>query len=195
MDSKELAPGIVVYSLPDIKNLLTEVSKAVEDGVAQWEDSALYDSGLNAIIVDKTFRNCQIIKVNYSEENNSTPKEKFLYEMSKKFLEIFTPAETDYRNEFNPDIEKHANYQILKYPTGGHLSMHIDDGPGTPHRVSMLIYLNDNYEGGEIEFPRFNVKYKPKENDMILFPSTYTYNHAVSTITSGERYCIISWLN
>ena len=114
--------------------------------------------------------------------------------MSKRFLEIFTPIETDYRNEFNADVEKHGNYQILRYQTGGHLSMHVDDGPGTPCRVSMLVYLNDNYEGGELDFPRFNVKYKPKENDMILFPSTYTYNHSVTPITSGVRYCIISWL-
>jgi hypothetical protein len=90
MDSKELAPGIVVYSLPDIKTILIETNKAIKDGVVEWEDSTLYDSSKDEIVVDKTFRNCQIIKVNYNEENNSTPKEKFLYEMSKKFLEIFS---------------------------------------------------------------------------------------------------------
>jgi len=70
---------------------------------------------------------------------------------------------------------------------------HIDDHTDYHRRMSTIYYINDNYEGGEIEFPRFNVKYKPVANDFIIFPSNYMYNHSVSPVISGERYAVVSW--
>jgi len=54
---------------------------------------------------------------------------------------------------------------------------------GTPNawqenKLVTMIYLNDDYEGGEICFPRFNIEYKPKANEFLVFPSTYVYNHS-----------------
>jgi predicted 2-oxoglutarate/Fe(II)-dependent dioxygenase YbiX len=60
--------------------------------------------------------------------------------------------------------------------------------------MSTVYYLNDNYTGGEINFPRFNVTFKPKANQMIIFPSTYVYNHSVSPVIEGQRYAVVSWL-
>jgi predicted 2-oxoglutarate/Fe(II)-dependent dioxygenase YbiX len=60
--------------------------------------------------------------------------------------------------------------------------------------MSTIFYMNDDYEGGEIEFPRFNVSHKPEKNELIIFPSTYVYNHSVLPVTSGTRYAVVSWL-
>jgi predicted 2-oxoglutarate/Fe(II)-dependent dioxygenase YbiX len=57
----------------------------------------------------------------------------------------------------------------------------------------MSFYLNDDYEGGEIEFPRFGLQVKPEPNQMIMFPSNYVYNHVVNPVTSGTRYAIVAW--
>jgi Rps23 Pro-64 3,4-dihydroxylase Tpa1-like proline 4-hydroxylase len=54
--------------------------------------------------------------------------------------------------------------------------------------------MNDNYIGGEIKFPRFNVTHKPKANELLIFPSGYTYNHSVLPVESGTRYAIVGWL-
>jgi predicted 2-oxoglutarate/Fe(II)-dependent dioxygenase YbiX len=54
--------------------------------------------------------------------------------------------------------------------------------------------MNDNYSGGEINFPRFGISYKPAANEILMFPSTYVYNHSVSEVTEGTRYAVVSWM-
>jgi predicted 2-oxoglutarate/Fe(II)-dependent dioxygenase YbiX len=57
----------------------------------------------------------------------------------------------------------------------------------------MSYFLNDNYEGGEIEFDHFNLKIKPKENQAVFFPSNYVYSHKVHPVTEGIRYSVVGW--
>jgi predicted 2-oxoglutarate/Fe(II)-dependent dioxygenase YbiX len=54
--------------------------------------------------------------------------------------------------------------------------------------------LNDDYEGGEINFPRFNLKIKPEKNSLILFPSNYVYNHSAEPVKNGTKYAIATFL-
>jgi len=90
--------------------------------------------------------------------------------------------------------EWHDTYGILKYGKGQQFTNHIDDHPSYHRRVSTVYYLNENYTGGEINFPRFGITFKPKANQMIVFPSTYVYNHSVSPVIEGERYAVVSWM-
>jgi predicted 2-oxoglutarate/Fe(II)-dependent dioxygenase YbiX len=59
------------------------------------------------------------------------------------------------------------------------------------------MYLTDpdNYEGGEIHFPRQNITLKPKPGEIIYFPSCYTHVHEVKPVTKGERYVILTILS
>jgi hypothetical protein len=196
MDKKELAPGIVVYSLPDITFLLSEIEDAVSNNILKWEDSITINQTTGERMINKYFRNCTTMEFPYNINTSlSTKEEIVIADMSQKITNIITAAENDYIREYTPTGTTHQDYQILKYPEGGHQSFHIDDWPSTTRRVSVLIYLNEDYEGGELEFPRFNVKHKPKENEMIIFPSAYIYSHLVNKIESGTRYCIVSWLS
>ena len=56
---------------------------------------------------------------------------------------------------------------------------------------SSLVYLNDNYEGGELVFPEYNLNIKPKAGDIITFPTNAMYLHAVNKIKSGTRYNVV----
>jgi predicted 2-oxoglutarate/Fe(II)-dependent dioxygenase YbiX len=60
--------------------------------------------------------------------------------------------------------------------------------------VSALCYLNDDYEGGELEFTNFNVKIKPLPGMLILFPSNYAYRHVAHPIKSGTKYSLVTWI-
>lgn len=54
---------------------------------------------------------------------------------------------------------------------------------------STVIYLNDDYDGGNIFFPKQNFSIKPKKYSAIFFPGNdYDYLHGVSAIESGNRY-------
>lgn len=62
------------------------------------------------------------------------------------------------------------------------------------HLFTIVAYLNDDYEDGEISFydeSNFTINYyKPKKGDVIIFPSFYPYFHAVEPITNGQKIII-----
>jgi hypothetical protein len=51
-----------------------------------------------------------------------------------------------------------------------------------------LVYLNDDYDGGEIFFPDHDIIIKPEPNEFICFPGTKYYIHGVNKVTKGSRF-------
>jgi predicted 2-oxoglutarate/Fe(II)-dependent dioxygenase YbiX len=101
----------------------------------------------------------------------------------------------DYATRYDIGSLTDEGYNILKYENGTEYKQHHDCGGIHKDRVvSILVYLNDNYIGGELEFPMFNFKYKPNAGDIILFPSNYTFAHIAHPVTSGTKYAIVSWM-
>lgn len=58
---------------------------------------------------------------------------------------------------------------------------------------SCIYHLNDDYDGGEIYFPKQDVIMKPTANTLIIFPSNSDYEHGVMPIKSGVRHTITSF--
>lgn len=58
-----------------------------------------------------------------------------------------------------------------------------------------MTYLNDDYEGGEIYFPDYDLIIKPEVGELILFPGTDRYIHGVKNVTKGNRLVIQSFLS
>ncbi len=93
--------------------------------------------------------------------------------------------------------------QLLRYKPGSFYVRHADSENQDPdigtwtktidRDFSLLIYLNDNFKGGELCFTKFNYQIRPKTGMAVLFPSDNRYMHEVQTITKGERYAIVSW--
>jgi len=97
---------------------------------------------------------------------------------------------------------------VLKYVPGASLGIHNDNDTNyrtkdgqryfTQREVAMyqvvnaLVYLNDNYEGGEFYFPYANVLIKPDVGDIVFFPANYVGTHAVTKVESGERYTYLA---
>jgi len=81
---------------------------------------------------------------------------------------------------------------LLKYEAGGYLPPHQDAGVSS-RALSAVIYLNDQYEGGEISFPQSKVVLKPGEGSIVFFPSNFIYVHEVMPIKSGVRYSLPHW--
>ena len=82
---------------------------------------------------------------------------------------------------------------ILRYESdGGHLPAHQDLGVSS-RLISTVSYLNDDYEGGEIEFRQSNVRIKPEAGSIVFFPSNFLYVHEIMPIKSGTRYSMPHW--
>ena len=92
---------------------------------------------------------------------------------------------------------------LMRYREGGHYERHADSQNWLAETktwrkvidrdLSMLIYLNDGYEGGELTFNKFNYIIRPRAAAAVLFPSDHRYLHQAHTVTKGVRYAMVSW--
>lgn len=113
--------------------------------------------------------------------------------------ECFVKAVRQYEYEFPRfECEHTTDFRINRYGTGGFMSEHVDNihhshGQkwGYPH-VSALLYINDDYEGGEFVVAEKEIK--PNKGSAVIFPSNFMYPHRANEVKSGIRWSIVAWL-
>lgn len=104
--------------------------------------------------------------------------------------------------KYKQPIKTIESPQFLYYNVGGKYDLHNDsedfiNGKLTrvcERDITILIYLNDDYEGGELEFTDWGVKLKPKPGTLLAFPSYIEFSHRVHPVTKGERFNLVSWI-
>ena len=104
-----------------------------------------------------------------------------------------------YNKECSTEATVIASVEILKYEKGGFYTIHSDHCASIPRTLSVIIFLNNDYEGGELNFhdPITEEIYqtiKPSPGRCVIWPSNFMYPHSVSPVTKGTRYAIVSWL-
>lgn len=91
-------------------------------------------------------------------------------------------------NKEDYDLDLSA-MQIKRWHSGQNMGPHYDGQDGNKDLAfSLVTYVNDDYEGGEISFPDHNITLKPKAGSLIMFPSQLPFIHEVKPIKSGIRY-------
>tara|TARA_Y100000114_G_scaffold100616_1_gene93725 strand:- start:176 stop:736 length:561 start_codon:yes stop_codon:yes gene_type:complete len=87
---------------------------------------------------------------------------------------------------------------LLKYSVGGKYEVHTDHFSDVARHLSIIINLNDNYEGGDLIFTDQKQKevkrLKLSKGSVVFFPSNFMYPHGIQPITKGTRYSIVAWL-
>lgn len=142
------------------------------------------------------------------------------------YNEIFAGMKSvceDYAKEIGDDakIILMTDTAVKKYMPGTFMGSHFDQQEGDKRlRYSLVMYLNDDYEGGELSFNvkdgvltstddaaaedfnsplnenRIMFSIKPEAGSVIIFPSTDPYSHTAHLIKSGNKYMVPSfWLN
>lgn len=101
----------------------------------------------------------------------------------------------DYRNTYDLPLTVHEVMSVLKYEGNAEYRFHWDAGPGDAalRVLSMVAFLNDDYVGGELEFPHFELKITPQKGSVVLFPSSYPYAHIAHPVTTGVKYSLVTW--
>jgi prolyl 4-hydroxylase len=103
--------------------------------------------------------------------------------------------------------------KLLHYEPGEHFALHADFlEPNTPELIqeiqvrgqraaTLLVYLNDDYDGGETEFPRLQLRFKGRRGDALLFSNVdaagaadYDTVHAGLPPTRGEKWLLSQWI-
>ena len=95
--------------------------------------------------------------------------------------------------------------QVLRYKPGGHYKPHQDtfsDTKGNKRMYTIILALNDNYEGGETEFPNLKKKYKMEAGDALFFHTLDNYElmtskalHGGRPVKSGEKWICNLWVH
>jgi hypothetical protein len=61
--------------------------------------------------------------------------------------------------------------------------------------LSLIIVLNDDYDGGVFCFPNQGLKFRVQKGQAILFPPYWTHPHSVTSVGEGQsRYTINTWI-
>lgn len=82
--------------------------------------------------------------------------------------------------------------QLVRYPEHGFYSLHRDNRPGGTRRLSIVCYLNDDFDGGATAFPHHNLLIQPNSGMTALFDSELL--HGSQPVTRGEKLVFVAWL-
>ncbi len=121
-----------------------------------------------------------------------------------KATQIADPYISDYFRLPEPFTAKgiaewiNDGYIVAKYETGDACGFHDDSqSPVRPANglryLTVIFFLNDVPEGGELHFPVQGVKIKPRQGLMVLFPAQLTHPHEVLP-TKSDRYVLQTWV-
>lgn len=76
------------------------------------------------------------------------------------------------------------------YDTGDSYNWHVDFEHTMRFMVSFLLYLNDDFEGGETMFLNDRLKIKPKKGSVLMFPCGPYFIHKSTPIRSGAKHVV-----
>ena len=124
-------------------------------------------------------------------ESENLPEE--IREMLNRVFQLVYKKSVElYDVDINP-FHKSALH-VVKFVKGFNLGPHVDTLSSEGNHIASVYYINDDYTGGEINFPDHKLKIKPKANSLIIFPGNESYLHEVRKIVDNDRYSSAMWL-
>ena len=93
--------------------------------------------------------------------------------------------------------------QALKYSKSTHAgwafyphadAYDITGSDGNIPRWAYVLYLNENYEGGDLVYTVKNITLKPKAGTIVVHSSSEDCTHGVKEILSGERFVVTGFV-
>ena len=103
---------------------------------------------------------------------------------------------------FHPELKGKVSYSdvrtINRFRSGDSMPVHWDRGPYEENNTvlhGVVVYLNDNYEGGEIYYPEKNIAIKPKKCSLVMHPGNEEYQHGVREVVNGDRYAVTLFIH
>jgi predicted 2-oxoglutarate/Fe(II)-dependent dioxygenase YbiX len=153
----------------------------------------------------KSFKHGKFTSVNHINQefnlnlnSESQTKIHWFNYLTRKLSDLIINYERDVLKGVSLNISKFNEINILRYENQGHYKPHVDDCINHHRTLSIILLLNDDYEGGELIFKSVDLQkdlhiIDVKKNRAVLFPSNFMYPHTVKPVTKGTRYSIVSW--
>lgn len=100
-------------------------------------------------------------------------------------------------------VEQGETLQVLRYAPGQQYRAHLDAVPGLANqrRLTLLVYLNDDFTGGQTRFTRLAMDATPRKGDGLLFANCLPdgrpdplSEHAGMPVLSGTKLVASRWI-
>ena len=217
MELKKLHEDVFYFTgvIPEVEKLVqaiedTENDPNITKAIPNW-DSWEACSGQMYVYGSKKNLNLENLESNVTDEKSK--------ESVKYIVNSITKAMTDvceaYAKEkgITEEINLAPYIGINKYQEGTFMGTHFDQQEGdTRLYLSLVLYFNDNYEGGEISFSirdgvltstDFSARedvhapenealidfwLKPEPGSCLIFPSSMPFSHTAHLVKSGSKY-------
>jgi hypothetical protein len=194
-----------VYYYTEVIEDPKKLMEAIEsDNANEWGEWAACSGQHYVYGSDKT-----IVKSETQDNDNN-----YIYNTLQK---AFDDVARDYaKNQgITEEPKLFPMYPIKKYKAGTFMGAHFDQQEGDERlKVSFVMYLNDDYEGGELSFTiaspdgilqsagpnsdfaeaekrgEYTFAIKPKAGSVVVFPPSPPYHHTAHLVKSGFKYMV-----
>ncbi len=188
---KVLAGNIALYydALPDPLHVIQVLEEAAKhDARFKWDRAVIHHGEVS------NYRSNDAVGLSQVR----TLPEGQLPELAaedRRIFEAIEPRLSSYAATHDVKIAGDEGWQVLRYGPGKEYKAHQDYHKDNQRIVSAVLYLNDDFIGGETEFIRFGVAVEPRAGMLALFPSNYAYTHVARPLLKGTKYAIVSWFH
>jgi len=203
MDKQILEEKVYYYTkvIDDPKKLVDAIES---DNASEWGEWAACSGQHYVYGTDKS--------ISLSDEKDESNN--YIYSTLQK---AFDDVARDYAKSqgITDEPKLFPMYPIKKYQAGTFMGAHFDQQEGDERlKVSFVMYLNDDYEGGEISFTiaspegvlktqtphadfeiakdegNYTFYVKPEAGSIIVFPPSPPYHHTAHLVKSGYKYMV-----
>ena len=187
-----IAPNVI--SKEGVAFIIEHAKRQKKEDLSVFDPEQSNKSGNTKFSVDKKVRDTQMID---------------LEDIAGEIIDLYRNVVTNVINPFYEfEVKDSELPQLLHYGIDGHYMPHCDGEslwkpPGnepliwrksTDRDLSTVLFLNDDFEGGDFVFPELRVRVRPEPGMLVCFPSTHEYLHGVEPVTKGTRYSIVNWM-
>jgi hypothetical protein len=196
LSAEEIYPGIFVVKdfLADneIEVLTNQFSTMTEEEWSVQYTNSLYEFIKNQYGVD-TIEEAQglghpvKIDPNWVDKNALIKDETIRDSINTRLGKIFEGLE---------GLDLQGAGSIQRQYEGIDLGYHVDSLSNPLVAYAAVMYVNGDFNGGELHFPLIDVRFKPEAGNLIVFPSADEYLHGVTPVEPGPiRYALPAFVN
>jgi hypothetical protein len=187
------AIGIKIYrnALPEAMNIPARLEKVLSSGKSSMFKWSIATVGDHVQKLD--YRDCVDFKIKRESLRPGNELSDEIISVHDQITENLQECLRDYMQAYNTNALHYMEaINFVRYGEGQHFKTHPDSGPSYSCDVSTVMYLNSDYEGGELYFPHLDYTYVPQYGDIVLFPSSYLFAHAALPVKSGIKYAAVT---
>jgi hypothetical protein len=187
-NKNRLTEDIVVYenfiTPEESAKIIKVLDKVAENGTITWMPISFYESYSSILPQDGD-----------SEITAEGLPDDIFSEIKKGIIKAVASV-----HEIDPTTVVQIGYHTQKWEPGAYARIHSDNtdqhgnsGPFARSRYAAFLYLNENFEGGILKFPKQDIEIVPKVGMLAAFDGGFNNMHEVTLIESGVRYTIGSF--